>query len=233
MAAKKTRQDWTDILISRGVISPDQLAEARQMAEESNLKLPDALSRLGYATGEDITRALAEQHGLDYVDLSEVTIPPSVVELVPESVARENAILPLAEADGELKVIVSDPLDYETFDKLRFILNRQVSIVLAPREAILEAINRYYGQTVGESADSMLQEFTDTAIDFTETEEETEKLQEDVDESSAPIVRLVHLLISEAVQRRAVCSGPFFPALRFSPNWTLPSVAACRTGASR
>jgi len=203
MAAKKTRQDWTDILISRGVISPDQLAEARQMAEESNLKLPDALSRLGYATGEDITRALAEQHGLDYVDLSEVTIPPSVVELVPESVARENAILPLAEADGELKVIVSDPLDYETFDKLRFILNRQVSIVLAPREAILEAINRYYGQTVGESADSMLQEFTDTAIDFTETEEETEKLQEDVDESSAPIVRLVHLLISEAVQLRA------------------------------
>jgi len=121
----------------------------------------------------------------------------------PNSTGWKNAILPLAEADGELKVIVSDPLDYETFDKLRFILNRQVSIVLAPREAILEAINRYYGQTVGESADSMLQEFTDTAIDFTETEEETEKLQEDVDESSAPIVRLVHLLISEAVQLRA------------------------------
>jgi len=203
MAAKKSRQDWTDILISRGVIGPEQLAEAKQMAEESSLKLPDALSRLGYATGEDVTRAMAEQHGLDYVNLAEVTIPPSVVELVPESVARENAILPLAEADGELKVIVSDPLDYETFDKLRFILNRQVSVVLAPREAILEAINRYYGQTVGESADSMLQEFTDTAIDFTETEEETERLEQDVDESSAPIVRLVQLLISEAVQLRA------------------------------
>ncbi len=203
MAAKRSRRDWPDILISRGVISPEQLAEAKQMAEESSLKLPDALSRLGYATGEDVTRAMAEQHGLDYVNLSEVTIPPSVVELVPESVARENAVLPLAETDGELQVIVSDPLDYETFDKLRFILNRQVSIVLAPREAILEAINRYYGQTVGESADSMLQEFTDTAIDFTETEEEAERLQEDLEESSAPIVRLVHLLISEAVQLRA------------------------------
>ena len=116
---------------------------------------------------------MAEQHGLDYVNLSEVVIPPSVVELVPESVARENAAIPLSEADGKLTVIVSDPDDYETIDKLRFILNRQIEIALAPREAILEAINRHYGQTVGESADSMLQEFTDTAIDFTETMEES------------------------------------------------------------
>ena len=61
-------------------------------------------------------------------------------------------------------------MDLDTFEKLRFILNRKVDIALAPRESILEAINRHYGQTVGESADSMLQEFTDTAIDFTETE---------------------------------------------------------------
>ncbi|MBN1909894.1 MAG: type II/IV secretion system protein, partial [Pirellulales bacterium] len=133
---------------------------------------------------------------------SQVVIPPSIVELVPESVARENAILPLAESDGELTVIVSDPEDFEIIEKLRFILNCQIEIALAPRENILEAVNRYYGQTVGESADSMLQEFTDTAIDFTETEDET-GAQDEVDESSAPIVRLVHLIITEAVQLRA------------------------------
>ena len=94
-------------------------------------------------------------------------------------------------------------MDYDTFDKLRFILNRQIDIALAPREAILEAINRHYGQTVGESADSMLQEFTDTAIDFTETMQETETGEEEVDETSAPIVRLVQLIITEAVQLRA------------------------------
>ena len=94
-----------------------------------------------------------------------------VVELVPESVARENAVMPLAEEDGALKVLVSDPFDFETFEKLQFILNRKVDIALATRESILEAINRNYGQMGGESADSMLQEFTDTAIDFTETEE--------------------------------------------------------------
>ena len=202
MAAKK-KGEYTEILIRQGIISPEQLAEAVEMSEESGMKLPDALTRLGYASGDEVIRAMAEQHGREYVNLSEVAIPPSVVELVPESVARENAVLPLAEGDGHLTVIVSDPLDFETIDKLRFILNRQIEIALAPRESILEAINRHYGQTVGESADSMLQEFTDTAIDFTETEDEAQAGEEEIDESSAPIVRLVQLMITEAVQLRA------------------------------
>jgi len=195
--------DYTEILIRQGIVSLEQLAEAVEMADESGMQVPDALSRLGYASGQDVMRAMAEQHNCEYVHLSEVVIPPSVVELVPESVARENAVIPLSQGDGRLKVIVSDPNDYETIDKLRFILNCQIEIALAPRESILEAINRHYGQTVGESADSMLQEFTDTAIDFTETEDEGVVGEEEIDETSAPIVRLVHLMISEAVQLRA------------------------------
>lgn len=199
----KRKSDFTEILVRQGVVSPEQLAEAEQMSRDSGMKTADALVRLGYSTGDDVMRAMAEQHGLDFVNLNEVVIPPSVVELVPESVARENVTIPLAESDGTLTVIVSDPMDYDTFDKLRFILNRQIEIALAPREAILDAINRHYGQTVGESADSMLQEFTDTAIDFTETMQDSDEGDEDVDESSAPVVRLVQLIITEAVQLRA------------------------------
>lgn len=194
---------FTEILIRQGVISPEQLAEADQMAKSPGMKVGDALVRLGYATGDEVMRAVAQASGYDFVNLNEVVIPPSVVELVPESVARENSILPMAEEDGALKVITSDPEDLGTFDKLQFILNREVRIALAPREAIQEAINRHYGQTEGESADSMLQEFTDTAIDFTETEEAGPGDEEVIDESAAPIVRLVHLIISEAVQLRA------------------------------
>jgi len=194
--------DAWDILIRRGVISAEQLAEAKELGKDTDTNVGDSLVRLGYASADDVMRAVAQQHGYEYVNLNEITIPPSVVELVPESVARENAVLPMEEVDDALKVIVSDPLDLDTLEKLRFILNRKVEIALAPREAILEAINRYYGQVEGESADSMLQEFTDTAIDFTETEQEVES-DEDVDESSAPIVRLVQLIITEAVQLRA------------------------------
>ncbi len=198
-----TMGSFEDILLRQGIVSADQLAEAKQLAKNTRVSIQDALVRLGYATGDEVMRAMARAHGLDYVNLTEVVIPPSVVELVPESVARENAILPMAEEDGAIKVIVSDPLDYDTQEKLRFILNREVRIALAPREMILEAINRHYGQSEGESADSMLQEFTDTAIDFTETEQEARGQQEVVDESAAPIVRMVQLIIKEAVQLRA------------------------------
>jgi len=196
--------DFPDILIRNGTISPDQLNEAEQMSRDQEASIADCLVRLGYATGEEVMKAMAEFHGLEYVDLDEHKIPDEIIELVPESVARENAILPVSEEDDALKVIVNDPFDIETIEKLRFILNRKVEIALAPRENILESINRYYGQVEGESADSMLQEFTDTAIDFTETEGDSEiQAAEAVDENSAPVVRLVQLMISEAVQLRA------------------------------
>lgn len=196
--------DFSEILIRQETISSEQLTEAKELTNAaSDLDLAEALVRLGYATDDEVMLAIAEDHGLEFVDLSQVVIPPSIVELVPESVARENGILPLSENDGTLVVIVSDPLDLDTFEKLRFILNRNVEIALAPKESILDAINRHYGQVDGESADSMLQEFTDTAIDFTETEDDSRDVEEEIDETSAPIVRLVHLIISEAVHLRA------------------------------
>lgn len=194
--------DFTEILIRQRTISTNQLAEAEQLARNAGMKVGDALVRLGYASPDEVMRAIAEEHSLEFVNLSEVVIPSNMVELVPESLARENVILPLSEDDGALKVIISDPMDFETLEKLRFILARKVDIALAPREAIVDAINRHYGLAEGESADSMLQEFTDTAIDFTETESPA-SAQEAIDETAAPIVRLVHLLITEAVQLRA------------------------------
>jgi type IV pilus assembly protein PilB len=194
-----------DFLIKKGIIGPEQLQEAETVAKSRRLKIQDALIQLGYATGEQIAKALAKLHGYEYYDLNNVPIPPAVVELVPESVARENAVIPFSEENGALKVLVSDPNDFETFDKLQFILNRKIEIGVSTKESILEAINRNYGQVDGESADSMLQEFTDTAIDFTETEDDAGGGDADdvVDETSAPIVRLVQLMIGEAVQLRA------------------------------
>ena len=193
---------FIDILLKNQLVSQEQVSEARTMAASGTMSVGDALVRLGYSTGEQVTQAMAQFHGLEYVNLDDVRIPERVIELVPETIARENATLPLAEDDDILKVLLSNPLDIETIEKLRFILNRQVQIALAPRENILEAINRYYGQIDGESADSMLQEFTDTAIDFTETDDGTDDLG-DEDSASGPIVRLVQLMINEAVQLRA------------------------------
>jgi type IV pilus assembly protein PilB len=194
--------EFVETLLRRSLVSPDQVTEAEQYSRSNDVTLGDALISLDYVTASDVSRAMAEYHNLDFINLDEVKIPEDIIELVPETIARENATLPLSLEGDALKVLITDPLDVETIEKLRFILNRQIQIALAPRENILEAINRYYGQIDGESADSMLQEFTDTAIDFTETEDNSDADGDDED-STGPIVRLVHLMISEAVQLRA------------------------------
>ncbi len=210
----KARGDFTEILLRKQIIGKDQLQEARNVQQSTGAKLPDTLVKLGYASAQEVMSAIAEHHGLQFVDLNEVTIPAAVVELVPESVARENIILPMAQDNGALRIIMSDPMDLDTIQKLQFILNKDIQPVLAPREQIVEAINRYYGQSETESVDSMLQEFTDTAIDTTETESAAAAAA--MDESDAPIVKLVNLIIQEAISLRAsdVHVEPFADRIR-------------------
>ncbi|MBY0513037.1 MAG: hypothetical protein K2P78_03895, partial [Gemmataceae bacterium] len=93
-------------------------------------------------------------------------VPRAALELVPESVARENVVLPLRLDGDALFVAAADPDDLLVSDKLTFILNKKVRLVRGPRDQIVAAIYKHYGQTETESASSMLVEFTDTAIDF-------------------------------------------------------------------
>ena len=195
---------FVKILLKNGVVSKDQVLDAQSNSSQTGKNIAQSLEQLGYASDTEVMKALAEFHRMDFVDLSTVEIPEMVIELMPEAVARENTVIPLNETDGGLKVLMSEPGDVDTVEKLRFILNRDVTVALATRSSITLAINRMYGQVEGESADSILQEFTDTAIDFTETVDDADGGEDgDSDDSNAPIVRLVQLMITEAVQLRA------------------------------
>src|SRR6516162_3045975 len=209
----KARGDFSEVLLRKQLLSPDQLDEAKGLQQQAGMKLQDALVKLGYLTPEQVVAAIAEFHGLEFIELADVQIPPTVIELVPESVARENVVMPLSEDSGSLKIIMSDPSDFDTVQKLQFILNKDIIPVIAPREKIIEAINSHYGQSETESVDSMLAEFTDTAIDFTETEATTSGATEEID---APVVKLCNLIIQEAVSLRAsdIHIEPFVDRIR-------------------
>lgn len=202
----KQKGDWTEILIRRGTVGPGQIEEARAL---HGIEVEDALVKLGYATSEEIMKAKAEQFNMPYVALREVQIPPNVIELVAESIARENHVVPLALEGGTIRVVMHNPMDFETIDKLRFVLNREVDVALAPKDMILEAIDTYYGgqATETESVDSILQEFTDTAIDYTDDGggggKSLSSLASGADEGDAPVIRLVQMIIQEAVNMRA------------------------------
>ncbi|PQO27904.1 general secretion pathway protein GspE [Blastopirellula marina] len=152
----------------RGVLTSEQVAEIRA-EQTSPEQIAQTIVKRGYTDSVRLCRAVGEIGGWEYVDLAESEISPDVVELCPESVARENRCFPISEIDDVLTFAMANPFDLETIDKLRFILNRQVRCAIGTSEQILEAINHYYGQAEYYSADTMLQEFTDTAIDFTDT----------------------------------------------------------------
>jgi type IV pilus assembly protein PilB len=194
---------FSKLLVSEGIISAEQLAEAARVSGTAGTKVHDEVIKLGYAPPDRVMQALGKAYRLKVMDLTGMTVPQDVIELLPESVARENTIFPLSETSNALRLAISDPTDMELQDKLRFILNRDVDVCLAPRQQIVEAINRHYGLSDGESADSMLQEFTDTAIDFTETAVEQAAAAAAEEQSDSPVVKLCNLIITEAVQLRA------------------------------
>jgi type IV pilus assembly protein PilB len=146
--------------------------------------------------------------------------------LCPESVARENVVIPLGLDENTLKLATADPTNYESVTKLQFILNKEIKPVLAVQEQIQEAINKNYGQSETESVDSMLVEFTDTAIEFTQMENANALAASGSGTASTAFS-------SSATPRRAACWPPCSPASKSWDTSTSVRSAARRTGGSR
>lgn len=198
------RLNYLGILNKKGLLSANQVREAQGLANQTGIKIQDAIVRLEYVTSEQTAQAIAEEHGRPYINLTDVSIRPAIIELISESIARENGVLPYEEDGETLIVIVSDPDEIDVFEKLRFILQRPIEAYIGSKESIQEAINRHYGQNVGESADSMIHDMTDTAINFTVVEDGLNDTSAGGgSDSDAPIVRLCDQIIAEAVQLRA------------------------------
>ena len=199
--AKARGGDFSDILVRDQLVSSDQLAEARSMAESSGTKLQDVLIKLGYVTQDQAIKAYAEFNKMDFVDLNGMVIPEEVINIVPESVARDNMIIPL-ESDGQvLKIAMSDPTNFDLVTKLQFILNREIIAAVANKEQIQELVNKHYGSDDDNAVAQLLKEgFAD--YEDTGTGARGPGLA-DSNEGDAPIIRLVNLIIQEAVNDRA------------------------------
>jgi len=187
-----------EVLIEKGIVTEEQVAQALQMQRESpKTKLGDALVQMQAANWDQVYEALAEQLGYRFVDLRATKIPPEAIEAMPRTIARKHNLVPVGEEDGVLIVAITDPLDLSAMDSLRFYLNRDVRCVLAAPDAVKEAISKYY--SIEESTvDNMLAEFTESDLGIQPAVEAAPEEGED-----SAMIRLVTLLISEAVKMRA------------------------------
>jgi type IV pilus assembly protein PilB len=189
-----------EILLEMGCLSEEDLQEALRIQQETNKRLGDVLVEEAFIQQEDLTRALAEQFDMEMVSLDDLEIPQEVIETVSADLAQEHKIIPIEYEDDILTIAMGDPLDLYTLDNLRFVVNCQVEPVLATKQAIQDGLNKYYGMRE-DQLDEMIQEFTQSNIEFVKGEMEDEDVGAAADD--APVIKLVTLIISEAVKQRA------------------------------
>jgi len=173
-----------EILKDVGLVTQEQLEELG--GRTGGLHLVENLVKEGIVSAEDVARTLASQNGMDYIDLAHVTPNPELVRLLTPELARRYKTIPISDHDGSLVLAVADPMDFEAFDSIGFILKRPVEFVCAIPSQISEKIERLYPLGLEEIG---------KAVGTIEVEEEAG--------DDAPIIRMVSNLLIEAQNNRA------------------------------
>ena len=184
------------LLVQQGLITEAQLDAAVKAQQGSGKQIGRVLIEQGAISETDLVRALARQVGLDFIDLSEHTIAPSVAGQIPENLARRYQALPVAwDDDGRLVVAMADPSNVFAVDDIRAITGAEVATVVATAGQLQDAIDRFH-RLDGE-VDTMAQEAADELADPEDLADVNEVVED------APIVKFVNLLITQAVHDRA------------------------------
>src|SRR5438477_7269364 len=136
-----------EILVEWGIISAAEVARALEHAKSKNLRIGEALIDLKLASESNVYKALAQQHNLEYIDLDKSSVPPGLVNAIPDALMRKYLILPLGQENGKLRIAIHDPLDFEMQDIVRFQLGKEVRPVLAPKGRIKNVLDELFNTT--------------------------------------------------------------------------------------
>ncbi len=131
------------MLCAAGLVSEGQLREARAHQRTRGLRIGEALLQLGHVDEVGLTRVIAKQQGMPFVDLERGRIPDQVLERVPSDFAVGQGILPIRERGGRLFVAVDDQLKRIVADQLSFTLGCEIVCALAAPSALSDALRRY------------------------------------------------------------------------------------------
>ncbi len=201
------RKEIGELLVENGLVTERQLAKAMDQAGKLGDTVQKVLINMGFVTEKDITEMVGMQMGVPFVDLDEIDIDPELARSVPEHLAQRYNVIPIAQKDNKLTLAMVDPLNILAIDDIRLITGFDIDPVISTEESIMKAIGRQFGSMglaeVEETVkDISASEFGDMDVDdATDEEISLDKLKELVDE--APIVRVVNLIISQAINDKS------------------------------
>lgn len=191
-----------EMLVKSNLITEDQLKKALAQQTSSGGRLGSNLVKLGYISEEDITSFLSKQYGVPSINLAHFEIDAAVIKLVPAEIAQKHMVIPINRKGNALTVAMADPSNIFAIDDIKFLSGFKVEPVVTAESSIKNAINKHY-DSAGMVQDIM-RNFEDPGV---ATVEETEDVADsgDLQKSTedAPVVKLVNLLLSDAIKKGA------------------------------
>ncbi len=185
-----------ELLQEQGYVSPEQVTAVVNSLKQEGETTLDILIQTGALTEDIVLGMIATQFGMQYVHVNADAIDPSVKDIIPSDLARKYGVVPVYATDTSVTVALSDPMAYDTVDSLHYVLKRDVDAVIAPRLEVKAAVDKLYPAEFENIFDK-----DDPNVDI--SEKDKSEVTSDSKDSDAPIIRLVSLIITEAVKMRA------------------------------
>lgn len=192
-----------DILISKSLITEDQLQQAQKEQKVTRKQLGSILVRLGFVTEKDLVQALAEQLSIPYVDIEDYELEEEALSLISNKIAQENLVLPLFMIGDTLTLAMANPQDVSTIDSIRHLTGKQIEPVITTESEIRRVIELQFGISaeVTQSMDEVIQTLSAESEIIDEDIRPAEDLRQMAED--APVVKLVNMILAQAVRDNA------------------------------
>lgn len=189
-----------DLLVASGTITGQQLERALALQKETKQRLGDVLIQNGFITEAQLIDALRVQLGVDFVDLTAISIPVELAQYVPRNIAKKYCVVPVKLVRNSLYLAMSDPLDFVAQDEVKTASRKRIIPMIATRKAVEQAISRLYGN---EGTARVIEEMKREAGSSSDVIP-AQMAQDTADpQESAPTIRFVNALIERAYTERA------------------------------
>jgi type IV pilus assembly protein PilB len=183
------------MLVNAGLITADDLEAALAEQAATGRTLGPILKDKGLVTESDIVSVIAGQLGMPYIELADYPVDPFAVQLIPPAMAKKYNSIPVKREGNQLTVAMKDPANVFALDDLKAVTKLEIIPAFATGQGVIDAIDKYY------RADSIAEGLAGEAA--AEIEEEDDLSAVKIVDEDAPIIKLVNVLIEQAVADRA------------------------------
>src|SRR5580693_1902955 len=161
----KQQKKLGEILVEWGTLKSAEIERGLAHSKTKKMRLGEALVDLKLATEAQVYKALAQQQGMEYIDLEKSSVPPNAVNLIPDDLMKKYIILPLGKEGNKLRVAIHDPLDFEMLEILRFRIGMEPRPVLAPKTRIKQLIDELFNSSSTSTIDKTMDKTIDKLRD--------------------------------------------------------------------